>query len=153
MRVGGVDEAGKGPVIGPMCVACVVADSKDVPELKMLGVKDSKKLSPEKRKMLADEITQKYEVAILLVTPKAIDEAREKMTMNDLMVKTFSSVIRRGKVDVAYVDAADVNEVRFGKRLETLTGIRIESMHKADEMIPLVSAASIVAKVTRDREI
>jgi len=147
MKIGGVDEAGKGPVFGPMCVACVVVDEDEMEELRRMGVRDSKKLSPKKRKKICEEITERFETKVLKISPQKIDKMREEMSMDWIMVHAFAHLVKG--VDVAYVDAADVDAERFGKRISELVGrkIKIISMHKADEKIPVVSAASIVAKV------
>jgi len=160
MRIAGIDEAGKGPVIGPMCVGGVLIEEGRINTLKNLGVVDSKKLTPRKREMLALQI-EKYalKVFVLEITPQQIDELRRLMTMNDIMVRAFSRVLDELHPDIAFVDAADVNEERFGKRLlleyekkhpEKTGCMSVISKHQADATYPVVSAASIVAKVRRD---
>ncbi len=156
----GIDEAGKGPVIGPLCIAGVRIDKDKSNTLKNLGVADSKKLSPKKRKQLAGQI-KRYSLSyyIMEIFPHQIDELRKIMTMNQIMVMGFSSVLEKVAVGTIYVDAADVNEERFGRLLleeyekkhpEEATNITIVSRHKADDLYPVVSAASILAKVRRD---
>jgi ribonuclease HII len=159
MKIAGIDEAGKGPVIGPMCVAGVIMDESNINALKNLGVADSKKLSPKKRENLARQI-RKYAEGIFIQEIEAcqIDELRNIMSMNDIMIRGFSSVLENLKPDLAYVDAADVNAERFGKKLlaayenkhEGEKKPEIVSEHRADEIYPIVSAASIIAKVRRD---
>ena len=157
-RVAGVDEAGKGPVLGPMLVACVVADEHTLSSLKALGVKDSKRLSPAMRSKLAVRIEQMAEVHLLELLPQDIDYMRARITMNLVMVHCFSELLFRACADVAYVDAADVNEKRFASRLMENISERgcfteVVASHRADAHIPIVSAASIVAKVHRDAAI
>ncbi|MDW7732326.1 MAG: ribonuclease HII [Methanolobus sp.] len=160
MKVAGIDEAGKGPVIGPMCIGGVLIEESKIISLKNLGVADSKKIAPKKREQLASQI-EKYseKVFVLEIRPQQIDEFRKLMSMNDIMVLAFSKVLEQLHPDEAYVDAADVNEERFGKRLlqeyakkypDKANGISIVSRHQADVIYPVVSAASIVAKVRRD---
>jgi len=160
MRIAGIDEAGKGPVIGPMCIGGVLADKEKIDSLKNLGVADSKKLTPKKREHLAHQIG-KYaqKVYIFEVSPSQIDELRKVMTMNEIMVLGFSSVLEELQPDMAYVDAADVNATRFGTNLkaqyakkfpEKAKELAVVSEHQADATYPIVSAASIVAKVKRD---
>ena len=152
MRVVGVDEAGRGPVIGSMFVAGVVYTTA----LEQLGIKDSKKLSAKRREALAREIETLTEVYVLEVSPAEIDKLRERMTMNDIAVLYFSAVLDHFNPDVAFVDAADVNPQRFAKRLqERLRPQRpkIIAEHGADEKYVVVGAASIVAKVRRDASI
>jgi ribonuclease HII len=160
MRIAGIDEAGKGPVIGPMCIGGVLADKDKIDSLKNLGVADSKKLTPKKREHLAHQI-RKYaqKVYIFEVSPSQIDELRKVMSMNQIMVLGFSRVLEELQPDMAYVDAADVNATRFGTNLkaqyaqkfpEKAKELSIVSEHQADATYPVVSAASIIAKVRRD---
>ena len=151
----GVDEAGKGPVIGSMFVAGVL----NFEGLEKLGVKDSKRLSPTKREYLAKRIEDATEVFVVEMTASAIDERRKTHTMNEIMVERFSVVIAHFQPDKAIVDAADVKPERFAANIRTnyekAIGREIEiiSEFKADDRYPLVSAASIVAKVHRDRSV
>ncbi len=160
MKVVGIDEAGKGPVIGPMCIGGVLVDEENLHSIKNLGVADSKKLSPARREDLAIKI-EKYasKIFVLEVSSAQIDELRKIMTMNEIMVVGFSKVLENLQPDTAYVDAADVKAERFGKKLtDNYTNsvkkpITVVSEHKADAKYPIVSAASIMAKTTRDRRI
>ncbi|MBK5190190.1 MAG: ribonuclease HII [Methanosarcinales archaeon] len=153
MREIGIDEAGKGPVIGSMFVAGVL----NFEGLEELGVKDSKRLSPAKREYLAERIEATTEVFLVEMTASEIDEGRKGHTMNEIMVERFSEVIKYFQPDRAIVDAADVKPERFAANLranyekEVDAEIKIISESKADDRYPLVSAASIVAKVHRDR--
>ncbi|MEM0084821.1 MAG: ribonuclease HII [Candidatus Methanomethylicia archaeon] len=159
MLIAGIDEAGRGPVIGPMIIAGVMFKEEDCIKLIEIGVKDSKILTPERRQKLYQKITElsvnwTYEV----ITPKEIDQAvfYRKRTgiglLNKLEAEVMAKIINRLKPDIAYVDSADVDEERFKRTImEKLTQkIEIISKHKADAIYPVVSAASIVAKVNRD---
>ncbi len=151
--IAGIDEAGKGPVLGPMCVAGVMMDEKKLDALSKIGVKDSKQLTAKKREALAVEIKKladKY--FILEVSPTQIDELRKIMTMNEIMVVCYAKVLAELKPDRAFVDAADVIAARFGENIKKkyCHEIEIISEHEADEKYPIVSAASILAKVQRD---
>jgi ribonuclease HII len=151
----GVDEAGKGPVIGPMVVAAVSV--KNAKMIENQGFKDSKLLTPQKRKELFELIKKNYDYAIEIIEPEEIDEYRRKNKLNLLNRKAFEKVISKLNPNVAYVDAADVNEERFGREIKSnLTNENdtdVISMHKADTKIPVVAAASIIAKQTRELEI
>ena len=151
----GVDEAGRGPVIGPLVVAAVkVSNAKDIENL---GFKDSKQLSKKKRKELAKLIKDKFDYAVEIIEPEIVDEYRRQNKMNQLNREAFERLISKLNPNVAYVDAADVNEKRFGdeikKGLKNQNDTDVISMHKADAKIPVVAAASIIAKETREREI
>lgn len=147
----GVDEAGRGPVIGPLVVAGVCGEESKITSLR---VKDSKKLSPKRRERLAEEIKKvAAKIVVIKIEPEEIDALREKMTLNDIEVELFARVISQLEGDRVYVDAADVNEDRFAEEIKKKLGRNVEiiSEHKADSKYPIVSAASIIAKVERDR--
>jgi len=160
MLIAGVDDAGRGSVIGPLVIAGVLVRDEDLLRLKELGVKDSKLLSPHKREVLAVEVkkmVQKYDVVKL--SPKEIDivvnSGRKLHKLNYLEAQTMAKVIEALKPDKVYVDASDVLEERFKHDiLECLTyKPEIISEHKADRNYPVVSAASIIAKTERDHAI
>jgi len=144
----GVDEAGRGCVIGPMVICGVGAEKMDI-----TGIKDSKLLTPEKREKFAYIIKKNVKYYYKILTPEVIDEYTEKNRLNILEVEGFSEVIK--KFDLSskfFVDSCDVDPERFKRRIMEITGeIDIVSEHKADRKYPIVSAASILAKVERDR--
>ena len=151
----GVDEAGKGPVIGPLVVAAVkVKNAKDIENL---GVKDSKQLTPTKRKELAEIIKSEFDYAVEIIEAEVVDQYRRRNKLNELNREAFERLISKLDPNVAYVDAADVNEQRFGSQIkDSLTNgndTDVIAMHKADAKIDVVAAASIIAKETREREI
>lgn len=162
----GVDEAGRGPVFGPMVICALAAP--DDRHMKDIGVRDSKDISPQRREKLAATLSDTYEYELVILKASEIDEYRERMTLNQLEVEAFSKVLFRllkrieDKVTV-YADSADVNEKRFSRDIQASLssllpdgkrdGVKIIAAHKADSTYPVVGAASIVAKVTRDREV
>ncbi|MCW7069292.1 MAG: ribonuclease HII [Methanophagales archaeon] len=154
LREIGIDEAGRGPVIGSLFVAGVL----NFEGLGVLGVRDSKKLSSKRREQLAKLIENATEVQVMELTAKEIDERRKSQSMNEITVDLFARIIELLHPDRVYVDAADVNPERFASNLRKKCNIRerdieIISEFKADENYPVVSAASIVAKVHRDKSI
>jgi ribonuclease HII len=160
MLVAGVDDAGRGCAIGPLVIAGVMVEEGILPELVALGVKDSKLLSPHRREILAPEIrhiAKNYKVVKL--SPQQIDDVvlngRKLRRLNWLEAQTMARVIEALKPDKAYVDASDVLEERFKRDILECLPFRIPivSEHKADRTYPIVSAASIIAKVERDAEI
>lgn len=148
----GVDEAGRGPVLGPLVVAGVSVES-DVP-LRHLNVRDSKKLSPERRELLAPEIEKVSRYHVLVIPAKEIDVMRAEMTLNDFEARLFAQIIETLHPDTAYVDAVDVDEIEFKRAVQKHLPFEVEivSQHEADDLFPVVSAASILAKVRRDAE-
>lgn len=160
MRIAGVDDAGRGPVIGPLTIAGVLIEEKDLRELIQMGVKDSKLLSPSRRDILAADIKEKVTgYHVVKLWPHEIDSIVEKAgrlrKLNRLEAQTMARVIEILKPEIAYVDASDVSEERFKEHIiECLKiEVRIVSKHKADRDFPIVGAASIIAKVERDKEI
>jgi len=160
MLIAGVDDAGRGPIIGPLVIAGVLVEESEISKLKALGVKDSKLLSPGRREQLAISIR---ELAIKCyfesLSPEEIDRVVETggrlRRLNRLEAHTMAKVIEYLRPDVAYVDASDVLADRFKEHIvEKLSfSVRIISEHKADFKYPVVSAASIIAKVERDKAI
>ena len=123
---------------------------------KKLNVRDSKKLSPDRRRYLSRKIKELSDDFEIITIPAAdIDTMRKTMTLNEIEVNAFSKIINRLKPDTCYVDSADVNAKRFGDTLQEKATYQVEiiSRHKADELYPVVSAASIIAKHHRDAEV
>jgi ribonuclease HII len=156
-KIAGVDEAGRGPMIGPMVVCGILVDASRLSAFKLLGVKDSKMLSPRRRSELAVSIRDLADKIILrTISARSIDTLRRHgSTMNEIEVRAFASVVRGLDPDIAYLDAADVNAERFGDHVGTRSGsiCKIVSEHQADSKYAVVSAASIIAKVERDTAI
>ena len=149
----GVDEAGKGSVLGPLVVASVGVSSEDI--LSDLGMKDSKLLLPKERERLYTIIKKKCRVAIVRLDAQDIDAVRREMTLNAAVARAHAQVIGKLSPVLAYVDACDVNTFRYAEMVKNHLELPCEivSEHHADEKFPVVSAASIIAKVTRDRAI
>ena len=149
----GVDEAGKGSVLGPMVVAAVGCQRVD--DLADLPIRDSKALRPRQREALYEVLTREFSIAIVSIDASGIDEARGRISMNTCVAELHADVIRRLRPDCAYVDACDVNAERYGRTVTALLDFPCEVVaeHRADARYLVVGAASIVAKVTRDRAI
>jgi len=155
MLVCGVDDAGRGSVLGPLVIAGISIEQKNIKQLVKIGVKDSKQLSPQLREKLYEQIlslVEGYHVA--KIPPKTIDKSVSKNLLNQLEANYMAKVIKKLQANSSYVDSCDVNPKRFGLYISNLakTG-KIISSHHADRKYPVVSAASIIAKVNRDREI
>jgi ribonuclease HII len=168
----GVDEAGKGPALGPMVAAAVIADPEDLPD----DVDDSKGIAPDRREAIDDEIAslKRVAVGVAFVDPAEID--RPDTDMNTLTVRGQARAARialSGTVaaDIdepvrVVADAGDTSEARFARRLrefveddgenevsadgEPLPSVDVTAAHGADADDPVVGAASVVAKVARD---
>ncbi|TFF95095.1 MAG: ribonuclease HII [Promethearchaeota archaeon] len=145
----------KGPVLGPLVICGVCFYKYALDQLLEIGVKDSKKLTAKKRQSLSERVIAscvKYK--IISVSPQEIDQRFEKnINLNRLEELKMAQIINDLKPDVIYLDAADVNEKRFGKSIRSLLSYEAQniiSKHKADDLFPIVSAASIIAKHQRD---
>jgi ribonuclease HII len=151
----GIDEAGRGSVLGPLVVGAFCYDDGRSEELAATGVRDSKQLSPRRREEIRARLDALGDCRCVPLPPRTIDTYVERGGLNELELETFAALVREFRPDVAYVDACDVNAVRFGERLRARsrwTG-RVVSRHRADSELLVVGAASIVAKVARDAEI
>lgn len=148
----GIDEAGRGPVLGPLVVAGVLVES-DVP-LRHLNVRDSKKLTPDRRELLAPEIEKAARCEVVVVPAGDIDVMRGQMSLNEFEAQLFARIVETLHPETAYVDAVDVDEIEFKRAILKLVPFEVEivSQHEADDLFPVVSAASIIAKVRRDSE-
>lgn len=164
MRVG-ADEAGKGPVLGPMVAAAVRADPETLPD----GIADSKQLTAPRRESLAARLRKHADtdIGVAVIPVSRIDDPNTDMNTLTVMgqAEALSDVISDGRDEPLIVDAGDVNESRFGRRLrkgvaanspdsaDSASAITVIAEHGADEEYPIVGAASVVAKVERDRQI
>jgi ribonuclease HII len=162
-RIAGVDDAGRGPIIGPLVIAGVLIDEDRVRELASMGVKDSKLLTPESRSDLAQRIEGiALKIAYDELSPAKIDEvvlrAKKLQKLNFLEAKSMAKVITALKPKAVWVDASDVKPERYARQIlddlpADLKRTVLISEHKADRKYPVVSAASIMAKVRRDARI
>lgn len=146
----GVDEAGKGPVLGSMFAAAVVADEAALPE----AVADSKRLAPARREELAATLEADPTVSIGLAEIPVAEIDDPDTDMNTVTVAAHARALSAAEVEglSGVVDAGDVDAERFGRRVEARldTSLDLRAEHGADDRYPIVSAASIVAKVARD---
>lgn len=147
----GVDEAGRGPVLGPLVVGAVYVE--DDAELREIGVKDSKKLTPKRREALYDQIIEIADgYSVVTLSAEEIDQQRARMSLNMIEMEMFREAVSKMPVIRVYADCPDVNEDSFSTGLSIrLNNTAVTARHKADDTYPVVSAASIIAKVTRDR--
>ncbi len=158
----GVDEAGRGPIIGPMVMAAAAIREEDLKQLEYLGVKDSKLLSKEARKELFERLHDVLlDFRIELIEPDAIDSSLADPTsnLNWLEAETSARLVSELSPSVVYIDCPSRNieaySDYFKERLSAGVSENCEIVveHKADETYRIVGAASILAKVIRDRAI
>ncbi|HIH61934.1 MAG TPA: ribonuclease HII [Methanobacteriales archaeon] len=156
MNILGIDEAGRGPVIGPIIIAGVMLPKEKIRTLEKLQVKDSKKLTPRKRTYLAKKIKKISKYYIKRIDAPTIDKLRQEgINLNEIEKNAIADIINRARPDHAIVDSVDIKPRRFEKEIKKLIKyqISIKAEHRADTKYPIVSAASIVAKDQREREI
>lgn len=149
----GIDEAGRGPVIGPMIICGVLATESSARKLREMGVTDSKALTPKRRRALRGVITEMAEDrALVEVSPAEIDEAVRLNGLGRLEAQKMAKLIEKFDPDVAYVDAPGRNPKHFLALLTRYLGFkrRIVAENFADQKYTIVGAASILAKVRRD---
>jgi len=158
--IAGIDEAGRGAVLGPLVVAGAAFSEDQIKELEKLGVKDSKLHSPKQRERLAVEIEKiAKSIVVIKVDACKIDSYRNAGTnLNMIEGMKFADIINIISPDACYIDLPEANGERFGNFIrKMLRGNAVECKmtleHKADVKYRVVSAASIVAKVERDRAI
>jgi ribonuclease HII len=139
-------------VLGPLVVGGFCCSADELPTLVGLGVRDSKRLSPAQRGAVYARLASVGTRWSIAIPPRTIDRYVARGGLNELELETFARLIVQLRPDVTYVDACDTNAARFGQRLSAIAGngTRVVSRHKADRDLPVVGAASIVAKVRRD---
>ncbi len=157
MKVLGLDEAGRGSVVGPLVIAGVLIEESDSKKFKKMEIKDSKLLTKNARENLFPQIKKiSLNYKIINVDSKEIDQRFSVNTnLNQLEAIKFSEIINELKPDIAIIDCPTKNTERFGnymkKFIENDCELKCENF--ADKNHLEVGAASILAKVTRDREI
>jgi len=141
-------------------VAGVLFHGYQIPKLRALGIRDSKSLTPRSRLRLSDEVKRlAIKHVILTFKPSEIDkvvlEGRRLRRLNWLEAEAMAQIIEKLRPAIAYVDASDVDEKRFGKQIREMLSFDVEivSEHHADTKYTIVGAASIIAKVHRDKAI
>lgn len=141
-------------------VAGVLFHDYHVPKLYALGIRDSKLLTPNKRLRLSYAIKRlALKHVILDFQPSEIDrvvlKGKRLYKLNWFEAKAMAQIITKLKPEIAYVDASDVNEIRFGKLIREMLSFKVNiiSEHHADVKYLVVGAASIIAKVHRDEVI
>ncbi|MCK5612255.1 ribonuclease HII [Candidatus Pacearchaeota archaeon] len=159
----GIDDAGRGPVMGPMILGGCLIKKSDEQELKELGVRDSKTLTPKRRAFLAEKIKEKVvSYKLIKIFPDEIDSQKDAgVKLNEVEAIAAAEIIDAlndsdEKLDVV-LDCPSVNTVAWKdflvSKLKKTNNLEIESKHKADATNISVGAASILAKEEREKEV
>jgi len=153
----GIDEAGRGSLLGPIIVAGVCVTKKSISEMVEIGIKDSKLLSPKKRQVLFGHVINVAEsICVCRINIEDIDFHVFRNNLNLLEAEAMAITIRNMKSDKTYVDSCDVNPSRYQRTIKSFlkqNNTKLVSMHHADRLSVVVSGASIIAKVIRDSEL
>jgi len=159
MNVCGIDEAGRGPVIGPLIICGAVIEDSKQQMLKDMGVKDSKLLTPKKREFLAKELPKHVKYQLIVLSPAEIDknvDSDSGENLNWLEAMKSVELINMMNPEKAILDSPSPNLKAYKAYVtERLLHKKVELVveHKADQNHPIVAAASILAKVARDEEV
>ena len=158
----GIDDSGRGPVIGPMVLAGCFIDSEIEKEFRSLGVRDSKQLTPRRREFLAEEIRKKAKAFdVVIVSPEEIDKSKDKgIKLNELeaiMAAKIINNINKGKGKIKIVLDCPSTSIKkwddfLKMHIKNLSNLEIFCEHKADKTHISVSAASILAKSEREKQ-
>jgi ribonuclease HII len=152
--IAGIDEAGRGPVIGPLVVCCASCRREDEKQLKKLASKDSKALTAAQREAAYDKLKGFVTFRWVEISAMDLNKLMDEMSLNDIEAKVMADLIKKlPEGGDAMVDMPDRYAWTFRKRMEKFGVTKFEAEHKADENYPIVAAASICAKIIRDHKI
>ena len=155
----GIDEAGRGPIVGPLVMAGVSVTEDKIETLKGMGIKDSKLIPPARREELFDEIialVDSYD--IIEISASEIDDYQDRgINLNQMEARVAAKIINKLKPSKVYVDSPEPANggAKFGIMINEFLNVQPEMIaeHGADAKYVVAGAASILAKVSRDREV
>ncbi len=154
MKVLGIDEAGRGALVGPLMIGGFMIDEELIDELRDAGVKDSKLLTRSKRRELYDFLKSKGECMTIKISPKEIDMKNKiGVNLNQLEINNMIKIIKQMKPDKVIIDCPSANESRIKALFEAKINCAIVCECKADYKYAVVGAGSILAKHERDESI
>lgn len=158
MLIAGVDEAGRGPALGPMVLAVAQIEAEEEPLLHEAGARDSKLIpEPERGRLYPLMKETLHDFGTLHLHPSEMDALMESESLNEIEAMKIGVLLNalKTKPEIVYVDSPDPVASHFGRRIHQYLSFspKIIAEHKADVNYPVVSAASILAKVERDAEI
>ncbi len=153
MLICGIDENGRGCVIGPLVITAAVFEDSKEKELLEIGVKDSKKLTKEEREKLYPKIKEiASDIKIIKIFPSEIDFYVKKMNLNFLEAIKISNLISITNADIYFIDSVTKSK-KFEKEIKKRVNKNVIVKNYLDESNVFVAAASVIGKVERDKEI
>lgn len=151
--IAGIDESGRGPVLGPLVICCAYCKREHEKKLNQLCKKDSKQLTAGQRKEVFTELRKFCEFKWMEISASDLNRLMERMSLNDIEAQVMASLASKLKNADIMIDMPDRYSWTFRKRMKKFGAERFEAEHKADEKYPIVAAASICAKLLRDEKI
>ena len=163
----GVDEAGRGPAIGPLVVSSICIPSGDLPHLESIGAKDSKAMSARKRSevessIMSASVNRDWRVSRIPISAEEIDEERAVKSLNAIEIERFVQAILEVSdhdstgwvhIDLLGSSSSSFSEMMRRKISGLRPGLRVKSGVGMDALCAATGAASILAKVMRDTRI
>jgi len=150
----GTDEAGRGPVIGPLIVAIASCNRKDESKLNELAKKDSKKLTQSQREHIIKDLQKICKFKYIELSAEKLNKLMDKKSLNQIEAEAMATLIKPfHEIADIMIDLPDRYAWVFRRRMEEKGLEKFEAEHKADENYPIVAAASICAKLERERRV
>ncbi len=153
--IAGVDESGRGPVIGPMIISVFYCEEKNIPELSEIGVKDSKLLSNDQRVKIGAKLGGIGSWKTSVITNAEInDKMKKRISLNELEAEKIGGLLNSISFTKAFIDSPDADGKKFEKRIRKYCkkGVLVCENY-ADRNYLVVGAASIIAKNQRENEV
>jgi ribonuclease HII len=148
----GIDEAARGPVVGPLIICTAYCKRSEEKKLKKIVKSDSKNYSAKQREEIYSLLKRFCSFRWVEITAKQLNEMMKDMSLNDIEAKAMAELAKKIDGDVM-IDMIDRYSWTFRKRMEKFGVKKFEAEHKADEKYPIVGAASICAKIIRDQKV
>ena len=152
----GIDEAGRGCVIGPLVLCRAGCEPHEEKELLKLGVKDSKKLNAKQREALEAPVRELCDIKNHHLSAVQLTKKMDSLNLNDIEAECIGLMLEDASPDSqVFIDSPDNVPIKFAARIRRFlpTSPHLVCENKAEDRYPIVAAASIIAKVERDREI
>ena len=153
--IAGIDEAGRGAVIGPLIIAIAYADRDIAHELLRNGAKDSKELTHASRLRVLERCKGFCEFEIIKIPARELNELMERMSINEIEAMKIGEALEKLAVKRAYIDSPTPIAASFAGLVRKYCSkpVKLICEHRSDKKHAIVAIASIAAKVEREREV